>query len=129
MRGSGSIHARCSGSSRLLLGTLALAGCASGATRMQSGGEVIDTPVASRTSVSAVVASWPEKPRETVAMLTAKYGQPTVVGDRMVVWYGTGQFVKTSVARDEAPHAFPMPHTDYLTQTVKHRVPPTSSRR
>ena len=123
MRAAGSIHVRCVASSRLLLGTLTLAGCASGTTRMQSSGEVIDTPAASHTPVSAVVASWPEKPRETVTMLTAKYGQPTVVGDRMVVWYGTGPFVKTAVARDEAPHEFPMPHTDYLTQTVKHRVP------
>jgi len=44
------------------------------------------------------------------------------MGDRMLVWYGTGPFVQTSIARDEVPHNFPMAHSDYLTQTVKHRV-------
>ncbi len=29
----------------------------------------------------------------------------------------------TSVARDEVQHNFPMPHPDYLAQTVKHKVP------
>lgn len=41
----------------------------------------------------------------------------------MLVWYGTGPFLKTALARDEVPHNFPMPHVDYLTQTVRHRVP------
>ncbi len=56
-------------------------------------------------------------------MMRAKYGEPTVVGDRMLVWYRTGPFVKTAIARDDTPHNFPMAHVDYLTQTVKHRVP------
>lgn len=107
----------------LLMAVLAIAGCATGTTRMESGGDVALPPAVSRASVAAVTASWPAKQRETVTMLTAKYGEPTVVGDRLVVWYGTGPFVQTAVARDEAPHEFPMAHTDYLTQTVKHRVP------
>ncbi len=101
---------------------LSLAGCASGAsrtTRMESAGTL---ETALRTT-SAMVASWPAKQRETVAVLTARYGEPTVMGDRMLAWYGTGPFVMTAVVRDEVPHNFPMPHPDYLTQTVKHSVP------
>ena len=107
----------------ILAAVFTIAGCASGTTSMQSGGEVVSASSSSRMTTSAIVASWPASQRETIAMMTAKYGEPTVVGDRMVVWYGTGPFVKTAVARDEVPHNFPMPHTDYLTQTVKHRVP------
>jgi len=76
-----------------------------------------------RGTTSAMVAAWPAKQRETVALMIAKYGEPTVTGDRMLEWYGTGPFVKTSIARDEVAHNFPMAHVDYLTQTVKHRVP------
>lgn len=107
----------------LAVATLGLAGCASGATRMQSEGDVVLARPAGPTPSARVVAAWPAKQRETVAMMTAKYGEPTVVGDRMVVWYGTGPFVKTAIAREEAPHNFPMAHVDFLTQTVTHRVP------
>lgn len=96
------------------------AGCTARTTRMESAGGV----VASRPmTVTALVATWPPKQRETVAMMTAKYGEPSVSGDRMLVWYRTGPFVTTAIARDDIPHNFPMAHVDYLTQTVKHRVP------
>ncbi len=106
----------------LVLASLSLAACASGTggtTRMESGSTVMTT----RGSANAMVASWPTKQRETIALMTAKYGEPTVMGDRNVEWYGNGPFVKTAIARDDVPHNFPMAHTDYLTQTVKHRVP------
>jgi len=90
---------------------------------MDSDGTAMASGMASRGTASAMVASWPTKQRETVALMTAKYGEPTVMGDRMLAWYGTGPFVKTAIARDDVPHDFPMAHRDYLTQTVKHRVP------
>lgn len=34
-----------------------------------------------------------------------------------------GPFVKTVIMRDAVTHNFPMPHPDYLTQTIRHRVP------
>ncbi|CAN5640788.1 hypothetical protein BH23GEM1_BH23GEM1_11570 [soil metagenome] len=70
-----------------------------------------------------MISGWPAKQRETATLMISKYGQPTVVGDRLLAWYGTGPFVHTILARDGVPHNFPMPHVDYLTQTVKHRVP------
>lgn len=71
-------------------------------------------------SATDVLASWPEKQRETGKLLIAKYGEPTVTGDRMLAWFNKGSFVKTVLLRDAQAHNFPMPHTDYLTQTVKH---------
>jgi len=109
----------------LSLTSLSLAACASGTgahARMDSGATAMGSSAASR-GVTAMVASWPAKQRETIALMTAKYGDPTVTGDRNLEWYGTGPFVKTSIARDDIAHNFPMAHVDYLTQTVKHRVP------
>ncbi|MBA3579901.1 MAG: hypothetical protein H0W42_07945 [Gemmatimonadaceae bacterium] len=106
----------------LALAATSLAACVSGpggTTRMESAGPM----VTARATASAMVAAWPAKQRETVALMTAKYGEPTVMGDRMLAWYGNGPFVMTAIARDEVVHNFPMAHVDYLTQTVKHRVP------
>ncbi len=93
---------------------IAMAGCASG-MQGSSGGSV--------NGMANMLSSWPEKQRETITMMTTKYGQPAVMADRMVVWYNTGPFTSTTVLRDAVPHNFPMPHMDYLTQTVRHTVP------
>lgn len=82
-----------------------------------------DTPPSPRGSVAALVADWPAKPREAAAKLTARYGEPDLAGERMLVWYDKGPYVQTVLLRDEQPHNFPMPHTDFLSQTVRYRVP------
>lgn len=105
-----------------LLVTLAAAGaCTARTVETVSGGEVV--PVAGRVSMDARLASWPEKQRETASMLMSKYGQPDISSDRMLVWHNRGPFVRTVLHRDAVPHHFPMPHQDYLTQTVMHKVP------
>ena len=106
----------------LVTGAVLSVGCAAGTMRTESGGEMA-MPSATRPAASAVLAAWPMKQRETATMLIGKYGNPHVVGDRMLVWLDTGPFTKTVLMRDAAPHDFPMPHVDYLTQTVLYRVP------
>jgi hypothetical protein len=103
---------------------LTSAACASRTTEMETGA-VVTTPQAMATmrAAQAVTASWPMKPREAASMLIAKYGQPDAVGDRVLIWYDKGSFKKIALMRDEQPHSFPMPHTDFLTQTVMYRVP------
>ena len=101
---------------------LGASACASRGPQTVAPGEVTTARVARRT-VGDVLASWPEKQRETATMLVGKYGEPTVVGDGMIAWFNTGPFVKTVLLRHGQPHNFPMPHVDYLTQTVKHTVP------
>lgn len=101
--------------------TLTLAGCAS-----QNSETALSVPAPATSTLRSgtdVVAGWPAKQRETAALLIAKYGQPTVVGDRMIAWFDKGPFVKTVLMRDAQQHNFPMPHPDYLTQSVKHSVP------
>jgi hypothetical protein len=114
---------RCFGvSTAILTAALATGACASRTVETASPGEVAANPTVAR-DVQAVLASWPAKQRETATAIIGKYGEPSVVGDRMLVWFNTGPFVKTALMRDAVPHNFPMPHVDYLTQTVMHRVP------
>jgi hypothetical protein len=96
-------------------------GCTARTMQTESGGAM--AVVGTRPVTSAVLAAWPMKQRETATALIGKYGNPDVVGDRMLVWFDTGPFTKTVLMRDAAPHDFPMPHVDYLTQTVLYRVP------
>ncbi len=96
---------------------------AAACTTARTGGDVSAARDSAPAPVTAVMAGWPAKQQETATLMISKYGQPSVVGDRMLAWYGTGPFVHTILARDGVPHNFPMPHVDYLTQTVKHRVP------
>ena len=92
-------------------------------TTARTGGDVPLARGGAVASVDVVISTWPAKQQETATLMISKYGQPSVVGDRMLAWYDTGPFVHTILARDGIPHNFPMPHVDYLTQTVKHRVP------
>jgi hypothetical protein len=107
-----------------LLGAVLLtfAACASRTTEMDSGAVATTQPTPMR-SAQSVTATWPVKPREAAATLIAKYGQPDVIGDRVLMWHDKGPFKKIALMRDEQPHHFPMQHTDFLTQTVMYRVP------
>ncbi len=106
----------------LLMATLAAGACTPRTVETTSAGEVATNTNVAR-QARDVLATWPAKQRETADMLIGKYGEPNVVSDRMVVWLNTGPLVKTALLRDAVPHNFPMPHVDYLTQTVMHRVP------
>jgi hypothetical protein len=98
------------------------AGCAPRAMQTESGGEMADASRV-RPATSVITAGWPMTQRETATMLIGKYGNPNVVDDRMLVWFDTGPFIRTVLMRDAVPHNFPMPHVDYLTQTILYRVP------
>ena len=97
--------------------------CASRTTEMETGAVVTTQPVPAMRSAQSITASWPMKPREAASILIGKYGQPDVVGDRVLIWHERGPFKKIALMRDEQPHNFPMQHTDFLTQTVMYRAP------
>jgi hypothetical protein len=101
---------------------LTSAGCASRTTEMETGAVVTTQPTVAVRTAQSVTATWPMKPREAASTLIAKYGQPDVVGDRVLIWHDKGPFKKIALMRDEQPHSFPMSHTDFLTQTVMYRV-------
>lgn len=101
------------------LSVLAVAACAPQRVETTSSGEVVR--VTNR--AIDVVSGWPGSQRESATQLIARYGEPSVVGERMLAWFNTGPFVKTVLMRDGQAHNWPTPHVDYLTQTVKHGVP------
>src|SRR5687767_1112830 len=102
-----------------VLAAVVLASCMRGRVETTSSGDVVVAPRVD----AAMLAMWPMKNRKTANMLLAKYGQPDVVDDQMLVWHNRAPFVKIALMRDAVQHDWPMPHTDFLTQTVKHRVP------
>lgn len=123
-----------------LAGLAAVAACAGTTSRVESTGDVAvardsvaDTTVTTTTTAGTTagttgnartfIAAWPEKQRETASTLIAKYGEPDAAGPTMLAWHDREPFTMIEVHRNEVPHNFPMPHADYLTQTIKHTVP------
>jgi hypothetical protein len=85
---------------------LTSAACASRTTEMETG-VVVTSQQPNMRAAQTVTASWPMKPRDAASTLMAKYGQPDVVGDRVLIWYDKGPFKKIALMRDEQPHSFP----------------------
>ena len=102
-----------------------LAACAPRTTQVESAGDVDPMPAMGMThqSAASIVASWPAKPREAAMMLVSKYGEPSAKDDMMLVWTDKRPYSKIVLLRDEQTHLFPMPHTDFLSHTVKVSVP------
>src|SRR5918992_649283 len=120
-----SISFSCRGGGRALsMGALFLTSvaCASRTTEMETGAVVTTQPTSAVRSAQSVTANWPMKPREAASTLIAKYGQPDVVGDRVLIWHDKAPFKKIALMRDEQPHSFPMAHTDFLALNLAHDV-------
>jgi hypothetical protein len=75
-------------------------------------------------AADSVIRNWPAMPQKAARQLIARYGAPQEVTASMVRWRGNGVWKRTIVHREEVPHHFPMPHTDFLEQTIDYRVPP-----
>lgn len=86
--------------------------------------ETAKRSAATAVDVERVLGAWPEKPRQAARALIAKYGPPEEVTASKLVWRNVGPWKKTMVSRDETPHNFPKPHTDFVEQVVDYRVPP-----
>jgi hypothetical protein len=75
-------------------------------------------------SVAAVIAGWPTEPKEAARRLIKYYGVPDEYSQSQLIWYSTKDGWKRSVlSREETPHEFPAPHTDYLEQFIDYQVP------
>lgn len=70
------------------------------------------------------IRAWPKVSQQAAQKLIEKYGEPSAISDRMLIWHDNGPWKRTIVHRDEVPHNFPRPHTDVIEQTVAYRVPP-----
>lgn len=76
-----------------------------------------------REKATRMVAKWSERPRLAAAQMMAKYGNPSEATAEYLIWRDKGPFARIKVQKLEIPHDFPKPHMDYLTHTVRYRVP------
>jgi hypothetical protein len=75
-------------------------------------------------TVAQVIEDWPQEPRESATRLIEYYGQPQEYSESQLIWYATKDGWKRSVLqKEETPHDFPAPHTDFLEQFIDYKVP------
>jgi hypothetical protein len=75
-------------------------------------------------AVERVTTDWPKMVKDAIAKTTQKYGQPDEVTATMVKWNNPGApFKRIEIQKQEIPHNFPMPHTDFLKEVVSYQVP------
>jgi hypothetical protein len=72
---------------------------------------------------SSVIGAWPVKTRKAAQALIQKYGPPDGVTGRMLVWNDKDQWKEVAVYRDAVKHAKPMPHEDFVQNTISYKVP------
>ncbi len=106
-------------------GTLALAlsACAgSRPARPASGVSTMSGSVAPLVTPD-LTRDWPDHAKDAAIAVEMKYGPPAETTPYGLVWNRTGQWKRTVVFAAEVPHAFPVPHSDVIEQTIDYRVP------
>ena len=79
--------------------------------------------VVSRQEVDALIRDWPGLPKKTTIEMIGKYGEPNEACNHRITWYENFPWKRTVVLRDELPHNFPLPHNDFLMQTINYSIP------
>lgn len=75
-------------------------------------------------TVEDVIKNWPKEPQASAKRLLEYYGPPNEYSESTLTWYDTKDGWKRSVlSKEEAPHNFPAPHTDFLEQFINYKVP------
>jgi hypothetical protein len=74
--------------------------------------------------VAAILNTWPKEPQESAKRLIEYYGEPQEYSTSQLIWYNTkDRWKRTVLSKEEIPHKFPSPHTDFLEQFIDYRVP------
>jgi hypothetical protein len=73
--------------------------------------------------VNKVLAHWPQAAKAAARKIMDYYGPPNEITPSRLFWYQNGPWKRTIAYREEAPHDFPVPHTDVLEQTIAYHVP------
>lgn len=79
--------------------------------------------ISGQKDAQSVINSWPAKTKMAAQDLITKYGQPDGVLDNMLVWNDKGNWKRVTVFRDPVKHNDPMPHEDFIENTVAYHVP------
>lgn len=75
-------------------------------------------------SVQDAIQNWPKDHQDKANQLIDKYGQPQEITDNHLTWWGNAPWKRTTIYKQSIQHDFPMPHKDYLKQTIDYKVPP-----
>lgn len=73
--------------------------------------------------VQVLIDDWPKAPKKVAEKLLDHYGQPNEATPTKLFWYNKGPWQRMMLTSDEITHNFPTPHTDFLSQYIKYRVP------
>ena len=77
-----------------------------------------------REDLATLIADWPKEPRASARWLVEYYGDPDEHSASQLIWYGTPDgWKRTVLSREETPHDFPLPHSDYVQQFIDYHVP------
>ncbi len=76
------------------------------------------------TEVERIINSWPDAQKNVARQMLGKYGPPNEATPTKLVWYRNGPWKRTEVSSEVVAHNWPVPHSDFLTQTIDYRVPP-----
>lgn len=85
--------------------------------------ETAPTVAVDQTDALSVIKQWPDASQKGAQALIDRYGLPDMVSDRLLTWNDKELWQKIVVERDPVDHAFPMPHQDFLSQTIRYKVP------
>lgn len=71
----------------------------------------------------SIIESWPAKTKKAAQALIEKYGQPNGMTDKMLVWDDKEPWAQVTVYRDAFADEVPIPHQDFVENTVEYKVP------
>lgn len=74
--------------------------------------------------VEQQLAGWPQEHQEVAREMMEQYGEPDQIGEHRIIWQNSGPWNETVIFREEVQHDFPMPHPDFMTQSIDYDVPP-----
>lgn len=73
----------------------------------------------------AIIERWPDAQKNIARQMLDKYGPPNEATPTKLFWYRNGPWKRTVLTSDVVAHNWPAPHSDFLTQFIDYRVPPS----
>ena len=102
---------------------LASVGGKAGGALTPAWGEIADAPYDSSTAPDTI-SRWPETSKNVAGVMLDKYGQPNMISDESLVWFGHGSWKRTTVYRDGWRDQASVLHPEVLKQVITFRMPP-----
>lgn len=92
-------------------------------SQMQTPARAASVALVQQKDANTTVDSWPAETKKAAQALIEKYGQPDGVMDHALIWKNKEQWQQVTVYRDAVTHSLPMPHQDFIENTISYKVP------